>query len=339
LQNATIGVDTVSLAWGSAEAVDAFLRLDGLVVNGDDERPLRVVPGAGRSVRLDRRLAGLGTVGAFPGASLLYVEGRLAAMDSADEDNHELGSISRALEVTERTVDRLGELLGRALHTETAVRRTDLSGELTFEHNGRDGRALLRALDSMHSPHHKTAPVRERGGPGVETAYWRTPKRSVPALRAYDKGIECGSHGRGERVRLERQLRFAGSKRPSVQQLVARDLAGEYVKPVRSWLREGVRAVTASEALEGLVDAATLWPRHWTGHHCETFWTARKIERLYGTLGVIKVYGKQAPCWSPWVQAARMRELRDLGLLLVDEPVTVDVDALLEQLCDGWRRA
>lgn len=343
---ASIGLDTISLAWRDQNAVDRFLRLDGALVD-EDHRPLRVVHSAGGSVRLNRRLDGLGQVGAFPAASMLWIEGRAGALERSDESNHSLGAPARLSAVKEAVQERAGRLLGASLYGTPGVRRTDLSGELLFD-RGEDGIALLTVLDQLHSPWHKTAPVRERGGPLVETAYWRTPRRSVPILRAYDKGIESGTADRGERVRLERQVRFKGAQRPSVEQWLSRDLARLYSAPLSAWIQDGVVAGDADALLRVLTDAALIWPTYWasgsswaSGSGCvhRRLWSPTKVERVCGDLALIAAYGASWPAWNAKQRQRRMREIRELGLLLTDHPVRVDVDQALTSLCDLWRAA
>lgn len=341
-----IGVDTVSWCWRGSDPVDRLLRLDGLVV-GEDHRPLRVVPAPGRSVRLSRRLDGLGTVGAFPGAPLLYVEGRAAALHERDEDNHALAAPRVLPEVEERVCRELSALLGADLDCVGAIRRVDLSGEFRF-HRGEDGQQLLRVLDGLHSPHYKTSPVRERGGPGLQTAYWRTPTRSVPVLRAYDKGIESGTAAPGERIRLERQLRYTSSRRPTLSQWLTNDLGDVYAQPIRQWLAGGVAAGTAAQLIRLLTDAAVIWPSYWAsgrswcskgGREWRSLWSARKVERILGTLTVVDAYGAHWPAWGDRQRQRRMAEIRDHGLLLLDQPVHIDAHALVEGLCTEWRQA
>lgn len=345
---ARIGVDTVSWGWSDVAAVDRFLRLDGMVPQGEDRRPLRVVPSSGGGMRLSRRVDGLGTVGAFPGASLLFVEGRVRALRVRDEQDHGLGAVAELPPVQEQVCEDLARLLGRSPEGPPALRRADLSGELDY-HRGEDGREFLGLLDALHSARYKTAPVRERGGPGLETAYWRTPRRSVPVLRAYDKGVESGTAPAGERIRIERQLRYRGSQRPTLEQWLAGDLAGHYVRPLQAWLkRGGVAAGTAEELIRLLTDAADIWPSYWASGCCWasrtgivhlSLWPARKVERVIGTLAVVAHYGRAWPAWSDKQRQRRLAEVRELGLLLTDRPVTVDVDQALTSLCDLWRAA
>lgn len=344
-----IGLDTISVCWSDPDAVDGLLRIDGLVPAGD-HAPLRVVPAPGGSVRLNRRLDGLGQVGAFPGASLLYVEGRAGALERQSEADHALGSPGALSATVERVRHDLGRLVDVTLDP-PAVRRVDLSGELHYE-RGEHGKEFLRLLDALHAPNHKTAPVRERGGPALETVYWRTPKRSVPVLRAYDKGVESGTAAAGERIRLERQVRFAGARRPSPAQFLARDLAELYVGPIATWLRNGACPGTAEQLIELLTDAAVIWPTYWSsgaswctgddepGSWGYAFmWTARRVERILGTLAVVNVYGSSWPAWTPKQRQRRMREIRQLGLVVVDEPPQIDVDLEVSRLCDAWTKA
>lgn len=306
------------------------------------------MPAAGGGVRLSRRLNGLGQVGAFPGASLLFVEGRARALHVADENDHGLGHPDELRNTQAQVEDRLGTLLGAAPNAPTALRRTDLVGELDYE-RGEDGRQLLELLDALHSPNYKTSPVRERGGPGVETAYWRTPRKSVPVLRAYDKGVESGTAAPGERIRLERQLRYGGKHRPALEQWLDRDLGELYAAPLRGWLtRGGVAAGTADQLMRVLTDAAAIWPNYWASGCCwasstgtvrVSMWPARKVERVLGTLAVVAAYGRAWPAWSPKQRQRRLFEVRQLGLLLTEHPVVVDVDQAVTSLCDLWEKA
>lgn len=342
-----IGVDTISWAWSETEAVDRFLRLDGIVPPGSDERPLRIVPAALGAVRVNRRIDGLGTLGAFPSASLIYVEGRASALLARDESDHGLGRPRDLGQVRDQVVDELGRLLGSSLRAPAGLRRADLAGECLFD-RGEDGSELLELLDAMHSPHHKTAPVRERGGARLETATWKTPVRFRSVMRAYDKGVESGTAGPGERVRLERQLRYSGQKRPTMEQWLAGDLGDLYARPIRSWIRNGVAAGTPEQLIRVLTDAAVIWPNYWasgsswvgsSGTVHVPLWPARKVERVLGTLAVAQVYGRQWPAWSPKQRQRRMAEVRELGLLLTDRPVRVDVDQAVTGLCELWREA
>ena len=342
-----IGVDTISWGWSDQGAVDRFLRLDGLVISKDDPRPLRVVPAPGGAVRLNRRLDGLGTVGAFPGACLLFVEGRARALEVKDEQDHGLGEVRQLPRIQEQVLDSVGELLGASVATPGSLRRTDLTGELRFERQ-EDGRDLLWVLDQMHSPNHRTSPVREKGGRGIETAYWRTPKRSIPVLRAYDKGVESGTAPPGERIRIERQVRYSGGKRPTLEQWLQRDLADMFIAPIRRWLRGGVAAGTAVELTHLLCDAGVIWPNYWSsgsswvsssGTVHVSLWPPRKVERVLGTLVVTSSYGAAWPPWSAKQRQRRMAEVRELGLLLTDHPVVVDVDEAVNSLCRLWAQA
>ena len=298
-------------------------------------------------MRLNRRLDGLGTVGAFPGASLLFVEGRARALAERDETNHGLGKLRHLPAVQEQVTDDLGSLLGSSLSGPGALRRADLTGELRFE-RGEDGQDFLWLLDQLHSPNHRTAPVRQKGGPRIETAYWRTPKRFIAVLRAYDKGVESGTAAPGERIRIERQLRYSGAKRPTLQQWMQRDLAALYVAPLKAWLRGGVAAGTAEELMRLFTDAAVIWPSYWSSGCCwnstsgrawTRLWTAAKAERLLGTLAVVHAYGASWPAWSHRQRLRRMAEIRELGIVLTERSVTVDVDQAVNSLCELWAQA
>lgn len=343
---ARIGVDTISWGWSDVDAVDRFMRLDGLVTEADDPRPLRVVPAPGRAVRLSRRIDGLGTVGAFPAASMLFVEGRARALHRRDEKDHGLAHVSQLSDTEDQVLTHLGSLLGRRPEAPAALRRVDLTGEIRFD-RGEDGRELLSLLDLLHIPRHKLSPVREQGGPGVETVYWRTAGRSVPVLRAYDKGVESKTAPPGERIRIERQIRYGSQQRPALGQFLQGDLAALYAKPLRRWLAGGTAIGTAGELLRLLTDAALIWPKYWSSGsswasrtgtvHC-SLWPARKVERVVGILALIDAYGAAWPAWSPKQRQRRMAEVRELGVVVVDQPVSIDLDGAIDSLCALWER-
>lgn len=309
-------------------------------------------------MRLSRRIDGLGTVGAYPGADLFYVEGRARALHKRDESDHGLGRPRDLPGTEERVRDGLGDLLGRPPRAVAGLRRVDLTGELRFD-RGEHGVELLELLDGMHVARLRTGPVREVGGPRVETAYWRTAKRNVPKFRAYDKGIESGTADRGERIRLEQQVRHSKGRRPSTDQWLANDLGDIYARPLRSWLADGVVAGTAEQLMDLLTDAALIWPSYWATGVCwatgtefgrkrkgrgwagcyRPLWTPTKVERIVGDLALIARYGGAWPAWNDKQRQRRLGMVRELGLLLTDNPVVVDVDQAVSTLCDMWRAA
>jgi hypothetical protein len=299
------------------------------------------------AVRLNRRLDGLGTVGAYPEASLLFVEGRARALELADESNHGLASPASLRSVQDRVTDGLGELLGGAVRAPSALRRTDLTGELNWD-RAEDGREFLQLLAGMHSPRHKIETVMELGAAGMETVTWKTPKRFATVMRAYDKGVESGSAPPGEQIRLERQIRYKSGKRPTVDQWLSRDLADLYTAPVRAWMKNGVTAGTAEQLLELLTDAGELWPNYWasgnswassTGTVHQNLWGVLRIERITGDLALMAHYGGCWPLWSAKQRQRRLRAVREFGLLVTDRPVMIDVDQAIDSLCDVWRAA
>lgn len=341
------GIDTVSWGWTDTSAVDRFLRLDGTVLDGDDRRPLRVVPASLGAMRLNRRIDGLGTVGVYPGASMLFVEGRARALELEDERNHGLARPAALRSVQEQVTDGLGKLLGQAVAAPGGLRRADLTGELEWD-RGEDGREFLQLLAGMHSPRHKVETVMELGAGGLETVTWKTPKRFATVMRAYDKGVESGSAPAGERIRLERQIRFKSGKRPSVDQWLTRDLGDLYTAPVRAWLKDGLVPGTPEELLELLTDAGEIWPNYWasgsswasgSGRVHAKVWGVLKIERVAGDLALMARYGGSWPLWSPKQRQRRLRATRELGMLVTDRPVAVDMDQAIGSLCELWRAA
>jgi hypothetical protein len=242
-------------------------------------------------------------------------------------------------------LERVGGLLGRAPAAAGGMRRVDLAGEWWFD-RGEDGRELLALLDGLHVARMRTSPVREVGGPGVETTYWRTPRRNVPRLRAYDKGVESETAAPGERIRLERQIRYTKGQRPTVTQWLGHDLGELYARPLTRWLDGGVAAGTPADLVRLLTDALELWPNYWasgsswasrTGTVRRPMWSARKVERMVGTLRIVDQFGAAWSGWSPKQRQRRMREVRELGVLVTEAAPVVDVDAAVARLCDLWR--
>ncbi len=311
-------------------------------------------------MRVNQRLSGLGTVGAFPSASLLFVEGRARALQRRDETDHGLAAVRHLPVVQDGVTDALGDLLGAAPSGVAQLRRADLTGELEFD-RGEDGSQLLELVHELHSPLHKLHSISQKGGRRLETVYWRTPRKSVAVLRAYDKGIESGTRPVGERIRIERQLRYRGGRRPTLNQWLTADLAGLYTSPVRSWLHGGVAAGTAAELMRLLTDAAVIWPTYWASGACwatgtnsdrgrarqgrgwqglyVTLWSPSRVERILGTLAVLDAYGNSWPAWNAKQRERRAREIRDMGLIVTDRPVRVDVDQAVSSLCELWRNA
>lgn len=277
---------------------------------------------------LDERLAGDGRVVFWPERHLVAVEGRVAALATGDANNHELAPASWLPELDEQLRARLAE---RHVHLggpdPTEVRRADLAGELHFPRGG-DGLAFLRALGRMHAPRCKTAEWRGRGG-RPETVYWLAERSGTIKLRAYDKGVESGSHAPGERVRVERQWRPPKSKRMTPHTMGAADLQDVFSGPLRSW-RKGPQTPTLSlvDELPALLTARLgeayaidptarpLADGTWPEGSFEVL-SLRKVERVLGTLAVLRHLGEDV--YSDDQRQRRLKELRDLGVGVDDD--------------------
>ena len=169
-----------------------------------------------------RRTAGGMTIGAYPDG-LVTVEGRLAALLYGEGDHRLLGAddFVRAPEVA-------ADLFGLELDAAPiGVGRADLASELRFT-DGREGHEFLRALSYVDLPWLK---VGTEGGKRdrLETVYHRNVRGRSVALRCYDKGVESATCAPGTWLRLERQRRWKKEREPTVDDVIARGLAEEFV--------------------------------------------------------------------------------------------------------------
>lgn len=158
-------------------------------------------------------------VGYFPDSRMLYAEGHPSEDGLAPADPEFLAGVVTSISDeladhglqtprNESAFDRSGSpgLAG--------VRRLDIT--LDVERPASTGRAVLAGVAAIRPPGHLKS-VTTRAGGSIETIAWRG-KRSM-AARVYDKGVESGSHDRGERVRFEDQRRFSAAGRPTVSML------------------------------------------------------------------------------------------------------------------------
>jgi len=279
-------------------------------------------PGPASSHVLKDRLPGDGRVVVFPG--VVAVETRLGALLTGSEDEHGLWDASALAEGAGRAGHAVSELLevtglcpvraspGRWARDARGglggveLRRLDLAAELRFA-DGRDGLALLDALGGMYAPRCKT--VMWRKGAEPQTVYWVTEKSRRIKHRAYDKGVEAGTHAPGERVRVELQHRPPKSRRRRPDAFTRDELAALYGGALDGWahtdrptLRGEPEHVMA--ALLDRVDREQM--------------TRRKARMLIGTLVELRLAGQGS--MSDWAYGYAKRELRDAGVVL-DRPV------------------
>ncbi|MGH8301722.1 MAG: hypothetical protein ACRET5_09690 [Steroidobacteraceae bacterium] len=271
----------------------------GYVVRHDTGEVLRIRRGE-RGALLLPLTRGL-TFGAFPGAGLVFAEGRLAAFLRGIA-SHELLPATELPAGCASVHDSFG-VFGFDLPEAGVIRRLDLAGELLFR-RAADGLAFLRAVASLDVPGTKRDAWIT--GTRVETVYLRTPRRGEVRLRIYDKGVETGDDEPGRRVRIERQLRFHGRQQPPADSLQGADLARLY---------HGRLAVWANATRDVVVTDLMGAQRTVVERIAEGSITPRVAERVLGTLAILDHFG---PSWweKPHTAQRRLRELRELGVVL-----------------------
>jgi hypothetical protein len=134
----------------------------------------------------------------YPHLGRVAVEGHPTPGELAPDE-----ALADWVEFGQRTVG-LGHFLG--------FTRLDATATVAFE-DPAQGAALLRSLAAVRLPWVKPAVY---GNP-PETVYWLDRRGSGRKLcRAYDKGIESDSAGRGALIRLEEQAKFKTDRRPGL---------------------------------------------------------------------------------------------------------------------------
>jgi hypothetical protein len=334
------GIDTVSFAWRDFDADAAVRRL---AVTRPDPATCELVSARrkGASSWLTDALTGarVGVTRSPTGALLLWCEGRLAALCAGDVTDHGLASPG-VLEDGARRACALATRLGLGPHDEAPVlvRRLDLAADLAFTKTV-DGQAFLQAMAHLDCPGYKRVPVHSRGGSGVESVEWRTPKTFRVVHRCYDKGVESATAEPGRLVRMERQWWVPSSERMAPSALADGDLAGLFAGPLRGWVTPSV-GVTAVGPYDACALLRERVGRARVAGPSSSLLTLRVAERMAGTIGVLSVYGDD---WFGNARTAQRRraELRKVGIEFVSDlavGVRVDVGAVLHAACEAWSK-
>jgi hypothetical protein len=290
----------------------------------------RPTPAGGHLLR--ETLPGGGRVVVFD--NVVAAEGRLGALLTGSEEEHGLwdpAGLAPAADRLEGPLLRLvaGETDRRRMAWAGSlgspeVRRLDLAGELQFS-DGRDGLAFLDALAGLRAPRCKTVAWRKDAAP--QTVYWVADRSRQVKMRAYDKGVEAGTHGPGERVRVELQHRPPKGRRKRPATLANDDLGRLFIGGLAGW------ADAPYDVTRGDVEqtAAVLLDRVERGDL-----TRRKAASLIGNLVLLRVDGGAGA--SDWSRAYWLRELRDAGLVIERPSVerVVPVGARLAELRDRF---
>jgi hypothetical protein len=274
------------------------------------------------------------------GRGLFYWEGRTDALLTGTEASWDLRRPSDVLAARDAAAAAFASLVGRPIDfapdpkgDPTAghlgeVRRFDLAHEFRFL-DGRDGLAFLATLAGMCPPRRKIDVVKGQDG-HPQTVYVRQAKSFVVTERAYDKGVESGSHAPGERIRYEAQRRPVKTDRMTAWKFATADLAPEYGRSINSYMEgsENVIAAGPDATVAHLATAAAKGDI-----------SLAKAERMIGTVALLREYGR-AVYPDVQQQQRRLRGLRDVGVAL-DQALPADrvvpVGQLLRESVEAFR--
>lgn len=318
------GVDTVSFGYRPADdaPLDAFLTREAR-------------PGPAGSLVLKQRGADGGRAIAFRSHGLIAYETRLGALLAGDDDCYDLVAAGGAAAGADAAREALGRLLGSDPGGRVEVRRFDLASELCFE-DGASGLAFLGQLRGLCPPRAKINAYSGADGQ-VQTVNVVTAKRGKILSRAYDKGVESGSHPAGLRVRIESQNRPAKSARYSPLVFSSLDLAPTYGRTMSHYLH-------SDEIVSAGIDGATA---HLVAKAATGELSVTRATRLAGDIAFLKYAGRAAmdnPAATAKANnnrsARRLKALRDAGITLDDElpaDAVVPVSELLRDAVESFR--
>jgi hypothetical protein len=273
----------------------------------------------------------------WPRHQLVVAEGRLAAMDANDKDDHTLASaellppvaskIAKAFEVV------ASPAIGLLQQAPVAVRRMDQAAELRFE-DPADGLAVLAAVAQVTSPRLKT--VAWRNESRTETVSFIARSGRVVS-RLYDKGAEVTAKGGngdppGRRLRWETQTRWEKAKQRSPVVVTSDD-------PAATWLKGFKQCSTVAEGL-------TVAPSRDIERSILASVEAGKLavsaaERLLSTLSITRLRGEG--WWSDHDAAKtgqrRRAEFHKHGFVVADDLVEpIELGEIVTALADAWSR-
>jgi hypothetical protein len=315
------GIDTWSPCWYVGEDTPAARAMTALATQPTARGKL--IPGDVDGHR----------VGWFPSSQLVYAEGHPV--------DDRLGSGSDLAPRLESLTTALGDLgvplpLGRTGMTLSSdlsgVRRPGLAGvrrldvTVDFVGSSAEGIAAMTGIAALEPPRADVAVRRHRGA--IETVTWLG-ARGILA-RAYDKGVESGSHARGERTRLEGQYRWGVESRRDPAELTATYLRDKFVgRFAPLWkASKGIKVVGRMALVNEIrdqVEAGDL--------------TVSQAEQVLGSQ-LLMAGGTRYPHKT---RQRRRRLVRETGLMLADgvlEEVEVDLHDVLGEILetDAWER-
>ena len=198
------------------------------------------------------RSIGGGAVGYLPRHQLIFIEGRLAALCARDASATGLISPEALDYMPYICALEVSQLLHPySIFFETpSLRRLDLACDLRFA-DPAAGLRFTKALGALDLPGVKSDAWRKDGR--VETVYFRTPTRAKVRLRVYDRGVLTGDAPAGERLRIEAQYRWGGSKRPDPADIARSDLGRMWQGPLRAWAPADSIVVAGLTAMENML--------------------------------------------------------------------------------------
>lgn len=269
-------------------------------------------------------------LGAF-GRGIFFCEGRLDALLTGSAEAWDLRPASdlRAAEWAAREAfeQLAGEPIDFGWPIEGEVRRFDLAHEFHFD-EGREGLSFLRTLSGMCPPRRKLDVWKGADGQ-PQTVYVRQMRSGAVDARAYDKGVESGSHTPGERVRYEVQRRPARSNRHTPETVAGLDLRGEFGRSISPYLEGGPVIAAGSKAtVVKLAQSAAAGEM-----------SIAKAERLAGTVEFLREFGR-AIYGDERKARRRLQGLRDAGIALDEElppNAVVPVGQLLSEAVESFR--
>lgn len=290
------------------------------------------VPSAGGMLLFRQKGPGDTRLGAY-GRGMVWMEGRADAALTNDKDSWNLRPASDLPAVAATAADAFAQLAGEPIDyglvpLAAEVRRFDLAHEFSFD-DGRDGLAFLRTVAGMCPPRRKLDVWKGQDGQ-PQTIYVRQARSGVVTERLYDKGVESGSHGPGERLRYEAQRRPPKSKRHTPDVLAALDLAPEYGRSIQSYVEGNDNVIAAGP------DATV---HHLAGAASRGEISIAKAERMVGTLALLREYGR-AIYGDERKARRRLQGLREAGVALDTELPphrTVPVGQLLRDSMESFR--
>lgn len=264
---------------------------------------------------------------AWPEHGLVAAEGRLSAAVEGTARTTRLASRDELRHAEAHMRRQVRELLGCEPDGGAGeVRRYDLTTERAFT-DGAEGLAFLRAMSLMVPGGYKRKNFVAADG-RVETTYVVTAKRGRALARAYDKGVESGSHAPGERVRLEAQNRPTKADRMTAEVLATSDLRRSFGRTVTPFL--GAEEITVTDPT-GLVDV--LATKAATGEL-----SMARAERLIGAQLLLQRFGR-AIYGDDDKSSRRLRALREAGVLVdhdLPPSATVPVSRLLREMVEEF---